>query len=85
MNEAVVREAGAEKTRERLRGLTSREREVLVLAAGGMSNKDIAAQLGISFRTVEVHRGHVMQKTQAANVVELLRFVETARQAKLLP
>jgi two-component system, LuxR family, response regulator FixJ len=85
MDEAAARDAGTEETREQLQELTSREREVLVLAAEGMSNKDIAAQLGISFRTVEVHRAHLMQKIDASSVVDLLKFVEAARQAKLLP
>lgn len=85
LRDAAAREASTAQTRERLQGLTSREREVLVLAAGGLTNKDIAARLGISFRTVEVHRGHVMQKTQAGNMVELLGLVESARRAKLLP
>lgn len=85
LRDAAQRDAGADLTRDRLKGLTGREREVLVLAAGGLSNKDIAARLGISFRTVEVHRGHVMQKTQAANMVELLNLVQSARRAKLLP
>jgi len=85
LRDAADREASTAQTRERIQGLTSREREVLVLAAGGLTNKDIGARLGISFRTVEVHRGHVMQKTHAANMVELLSLVESARRAKLLP
>lgn len=85
LRDAAAREASTAHTRARIEGLTNREREVLVLAAGGLSNKDIASRLGISFRTVEVHRGHVMQKTHAANMVELLSLVESARRAKLLP
>ena len=85
LRDTAQREAGTAETRGRLQALTTREREVLVLAAGGMSNKDIAARLGISFRTVEVHRGHVMQKTQATNVVELMKLVASAQRAKLLP
>lgn len=60
--------------RERLDALTAREREILVLAAAGMPNKEIARRLGISHRTVEIHRARVMQKTGAANVIELSRI-----------
>ncbi len=51
--------------------LSRREREVMVLATQGLSNKEIAQQLGISPRTVENHRAHVMQKMQAGNIAEL--------------
>jgi len=60
--------------RERLDALTAREREIMVLAAAGMQNKEIARRLGISHRTVEIHRARVMQKTGAANVIELSRI-----------
>jgi RNA polymerase sigma factor (sigma-70 family) len=60
--------------RERLEALTAREREIMVLAAAGMQNKEIARRLGISHRTVEIHRARVMQKTGAANVIELSRI-----------
>ena len=51
--------------------LTPREREIMVLATKGLSNKEIAAHLGISPRTVENHRAHVMEKMQADNIAEL--------------
>jgi len=56
---------------------------VLVLAAGGMSNKDIATKLGISFRTVEVHRSHIIQKTGLSNTLAMAEFVRAARAAQL--
>ncbi len=55
--------------------LTNREKEVMKLVVRGLSNKEIAAQLGISFRTVEIHRGHVMRKSGAANLLELVHLV----------
>lgn len=62
--------------RSRLAGLTEREREVMLLAVEGRSNKEIGRQLGISHRTVEVHKARVMQKTSAASLLELARIAE---------
>jgi FixJ family two-component response regulator len=58
----------------RLSALTEREREVMALAIAGHTSKEIAQQLNISFRTVEIHRAHVMQKTGASNLLELARI-----------
>lgn len=63
---------------ERLAHLTHRELEVVRYATRGLSNKDIAEQLHISFRTVEVHRHNALRKTGAHNVVELTRLVTSA-------
>lgn len=52
--------------------LTEREREVCDLMIAGMSNHEIAAKLGISHRTAQVHRGHVMQKIQVDTLAELI-------------
>jgi DNA-binding NarL/FixJ family response regulator len=57
-----------------LRLLTQREREVLVGIAEGFSNKDIASHLGISARTIETHRGHIMRKLQIRTIAGLTRF-----------
>jgi two-component system response regulator FixJ len=54
--------------------LTSREREVLALVAAGDPNKTIARRLGISFRTVELHRSHILEKMQARTLAELIRM-----------
>ncbi len=61
----------------RLERLTAREREVMLLAVAGNTSKAIAKQLGISHRTVELHRSRVMQKTGAANLIELARIAES--------
>jgi FixJ family two-component response regulator len=58
----------------RLETLSKREREVLKLAIAGHASKEIAKRLGISFRTVEIHRAHVLQKTGASNLLELARI-----------
>jgi FixJ family two-component response regulator len=54
--------------------LTQREREVLDLVVAGRANKEIAATLRLSPKTVEVHRAHVMEKMQASSVAELVRL-----------
>jgi FixJ family two-component response regulator len=55
--------------------LTPREREVLQLISDGQSNKEAGQQLGISPRTVEVHRARVMEKLGARNTADLMRIV----------
>lgn len=63
---------------EKLRRLTAREREVLEQAAQGLHAKEIAAALGISSRTVEVHKTRIMEKLDVRNVAELVRFAMAA-------
>lgn len=53
--------------------LTGREREVLELIVEGLSNKEAAAVLDVSTRTIEVHRARIMAKTNARNTAELVR------------
>jgi DNA-binding CsgD family transcriptional regulator len=55
--------------------LTPREREVAQLIADGASNKEAGRRLGISPRTVELHRAHVMEKLGARNAADLVRIV----------
>jgi len=57
-----------------LTSLTPREREVMNLVIAGKPNKIIAADLGISSKTVEIHRGRVMEKMQVESVAELVRL-----------
>jgi len=59
--------------RARADSLTDRQREVMQLAATGLSNKEIALRLRISHRTVENHRAWVMERMQARNLAELVR------------
>ncbi len=61
------------KAREGLESLSQRERDVLNLIAGGLMNKQIAFELNISQRTVEVHRSRVMEKMGAITVADLVR------------
>ncbi|HJW25057.1 MAG TPA: response regulator [Rhodocyclaceae bacterium] len=60
----------------RLAALTLREREVMVLAVEGHTNKEIARRLGISHRTVEIHRGRIMQKTHTGSLIDLARIAQ---------
>jgi FixJ family two-component response regulator len=62
--------------REHYDSLTPREREVLTMVVAGLLNKQIASELGTSEKTIKVHRSHVMQKMQAANLAELVRMAE---------
>jgi DNA-binding NarL/FixJ family response regulator len=57
--------------------LTSREIEVLQCIAGGSSNKQTAEGLGISIKTVEKHRGHLMEKLGIHNTASLTRYAIT--------
>lgn len=58
----------------RITGLTDRQKEVLQLLAEGKSNKDIAAILGVSVKTVEFHRGQMMRMLGVHTTAELTRF-----------
>lgn len=67
--------AGASK----LERLTDREREVLDHVTRGLHAKEVAAALGISTRTVEVHKSRIMEKLEVRNVAELVRFAVTKK------
>lgn len=71
-----ISDAESEKTRaaNALENLTEREREVMCLVVEGNTNKAVAARLGISEKTVEIHRARVMEKTAARSLSELVRI-----------
>ena len=60
----------------RVNSLTPRDYEVFMLVVSGMLNKQIALELGMSEKTVKVHRGRVMQKMEAASLADLVRMDE---------
>jgi len=75
LEERRIQRADARRNETRkLAVLTAREREVLDHAAKGLHAKEIARVLGISARTVEVHKARIMAKLGARNVAELVRF-----------
>ena len=57
-----------------LRGLSPREREVLVLITEGNSSKDVARRLGVAVRTIDTHRGRIMRKLDVHNIAGLTKF-----------
>ena len=59
--------------------LTQREREVFDLVTTGLLNKQIAGELGISIKTVKIHRGRVMRKAEANSVADLVRMADLLR------
>jgi two-component system response regulator DctR len=73
---ASLQASKAAAVQARLAGLSSREREVLDLILDGKMNKVIADQLGISMRTVEVHRAHIFDKMNVKTAVELARLLK---------
>jgi FixJ family two-component response regulator len=83
IGQAIERDRAARAKRERaadhrahLDSLTPRELEVMKLVVAGLLNKQIAGDLGISEKTIKVHRGQVMQKMQARSLAELVRIAE---------
>ena len=67
-------DAGLADVQARFRLLTAREREVSQRVAAGKTSKEIARELGVSHRTVEIHRARVMEKMGAPTLAELVRM-----------
>lgn len=79
--EAGRRRREREELAVRFSALTPREREVMQLVVAGKSNREIAEDLGLSAKTVEVHRAHVMRKVRADSLAELVRMHITCQSA----
>ncbi len=81
INEAFVRLSSDQERlnlikqhQKRIGTFTAREREVMELVVAGKHNRDIAEQLGISARTVEVHKARILAKADVQNVTQLVRL-----------
>jgi FixJ family two-component response regulator len=72
-------EAVRSEIQQRIDKLTPRERQVMDLVVAGKSNRIIAADLGVSPKTIEVHRANVMQKMEAESLAELVKMAIAAR------
>lgn len=87
ISRAIEKSAGLQKERARRRRiqarlhlLTQRERQILGMVVDGMLSREIAEELCLSRRTVEVHRNRLMKKMKAESVVELVRLVLGAQE-----
>lgn len=69
--------------RSRAATLTKRESEVFLLVVDGLLNKQVAGKLGISEKTVKVHRGRVVAKMKADSIAHLVRMAEMLRRDEL--
>jgi FixJ family two-component response regulator len=74
--EARKRGAEVAELQRRYERLTPREREVFALVVEGLLNKQVAAQLGASERTIKAHRAAVVQKMEADSLADLVRMAE---------
>jgi RNA polymerase sigma factor (sigma-70 family) len=89
IRQALIVDAERRRKRARLEAfeakfvrLTPREREVLELVAGGLANKQTAAELGIAEKTVEVHRKRVMKKLEVRSTADLVRTYTEYKQLR---
>ena len=74
----LTEESRTAEVLDRVKRLTPREMEIFALVVTGMLNKQIAAELGITEKTVKVHRARVMEKMRAGSVAELVRLADRA-------
>jgi FixJ family two-component response regulator len=90
VHRALERDRSARRLQEenreveaRIATLTPREYEVFTLVATGLANKQVADELGLSEKTVKIHRGHVMQKMGARTFADLVRMAEKTNRKAL--
>jgi len=81
-NRAAVASGHAAEIQQRIASLTPREREVFDLVVAGKQSKVIAHELGASTRTIEVHRGRMMNKLHVQSLQELVRLAISAGLAR---
>ena len=83
---ALARDVESRSARERLKmwrsnynALTTREVDIFERVVSGKMNKEIAQELGVAERTIKAHRAHMMEKMNAASIVELVQIAEALR------
>ncbi len=76
------REAEVRELRTRYARLTSREREVMLLVAAGLPNKQVGSELGITEITVKAHRGSLMRKLEADSLADIVKMATRLRLAR---
>ena len=75
IDQALSEQREVSMREDRLQQLTQREREIVQWIAKGLHSREIGEQLGISPRTVETHRAHIMNKLHVKNAIELVQFL----------
>jgi RNA polymerase sigma factor (sigma-70 family) len=74
--EQIVKRHGLRELRENYGRLTPRERQVFALVVSGLINKEVAWELGVSEKTIKVHRARVVEKLKARSLPDLVRMAE---------
>ncbi|MFN4285783.1 MAG: response regulator transcription factor [Lacibacter sp.] len=77
MAEALADEASGEGALHNLEKLTEKEKEIMRLVQQGLTSKEIARQMNISYKTVQVHRHNILKKLNLKNTASLLHFINT--------
>ena len=83
INELCETSEHKEAAQERYSHLSDREREVMGYVVSGMHNAQVAEQLGLSVRTIEVHRSNINKKMGTSTLVELVRMADLCPDCKL--
>jgi two-component system, LuxR family, response regulator FixJ len=77
VNDETIKRQQEDTLEKRYQRLTSREREVMSFLAKGVSSRKLAVQLGLSSRTVEIHRAKIMHKLEVTSLPDLVRILYT--------
>ena len=73
--QAMIRSSAVEEFEKKFQALTARELEIVMLMRDGLLSKQIASKLGISIKTIEVHRSHISKKLGAKSAAQLLHLL----------